>query len=84
MIENEVVMVIGWGMVGMGGIVGGGLGGGRVIGVDLDDEKVGVGGKVGGGYVMNWGRENVEEGMVEYWNGIGGDVVMEGVGSGGS
>ena len=80
-VDNELVMVIGCGMVGMGAIVRAALRGATVIAVDLDDEKLALARKVGASYVINSRTENVHERVQEYSGGMGADVVIEAVGS---
>ena len=80
-IDNEIVMVIGCGMVGMGAIVRAALRGATVITVDLDDEKLALAREVGATYVINSRTENVHERLLEMTDGLGPDVVFEAVGS---
>lgn len=80
-IDNERVMVIGCGMIGMGAIVRASLRGATVIAVDLDDEKLELARKVGATYVINSKTENVHERMLQLTDGLGADVVIEAVGS---
>lgn len=80
-VDNELVMVIGCGMVGMGAIVRAALRGATVIAVDLDDEKLALARRMGATYVINSQTENVHERVQEYSGGMGADVVIEAVGS---
>lgn len=80
-IDNEYVMVIGCGMIGIGAIVRAALRGATVIAVDLDDEKLELAKKVGASYVINSKTENVHIRMQEITEGLGADVVIEAVGS---
>ena len=80
-VDNERVMVIGCGMIGMGAIVRASLRGATVIAVDLDDEKLVLARKVGATYVINSKTENVHERMLQLTDGLGADVVIEAVGS---
>lgn len=80
-VDNERVMVIGCGMVGMGAIIRASLRGATVIAVDLDDEKLELARKVGAAYVINSKTENVHERMLQLTDGLGADVVIEAVGS---
>ena len=80
-VDNERVMVIGCGMIGMGTIVRASLRGATVIAVDLDDEKLELARKVGATYVINSKTENVHERMLQLTDGLGADVVIEAVGS---
>lgn len=80
-VDNERVMVIGCGMIGMGAIIRASLRGATVIAVDLDDEKLELARKVGATYVINSKTENVHERMLQLTDGLGADVVIEAVGS---
>ena len=71
-IDNEYVMVIGCGMIGIGAIVRAALRGATVIAVDLDDEKLELAKKVGASYVINSKTENVHERMQQITEGFGG------------
>ena len=51
-IDNDVVVVIGCGMVGMGAVVRASLRGATVIAVDLDDEKLALAHRTGATYVI--------------------------------
>lgn len=79
--DNEFVMVIGCGMIGVGAIVRAALRGATVIAVDLDDEKLGLAKRIGATYTINSKTENVHQRMQELTNGLGADVVIEAVGS---
>lgn len=80
-IDNEYVMVIGCGMVGMGAIIRASQRGASVIAVDLDDEKLQLARKIGAAYSINSKTENVHEQLQEITEGMGVDVVIEAVGS---
>lgn len=80
-IDNECVMVIGCGMIGIGAIVRAVLRGAKVIAVDLDDEKLKLAARIGAAFVINSTKENVHERMQEITEGFGVDVVIEAVGS---
>lgn len=79
--DNEVVMVIGCGMIGVGAIVRAALRGATVVAVDLDDEKLALAKRVGAAHVINSKTENVHERMQAITEGLGADVVIEAVGS---
>ena len=53
-IDNDVVVVIGCGMVGMGAVVRASLRGATVIAVDLDDEKLALAHRTGATYVITY------------------------------
>ena len=76
-IDNEYVMVIGCGMIGIGAIVRAALRGATVIAVDLDDEKLVLAKRVGASYAVNSKTENVHERIQEITEGFGADVVIE-------
>lgn len=79
--DNEVVMVIGCGMIGVGAIVRAALRGATVVAVDLDDEKLDLAKRVGAAHAINSKTENVHERMQAITEGLGADVVIEAVGS---
>ena len=79
--DNDTVMVIGCGMIGMGAIVRASLRGATVVAVDLDDEKLALARRVGAAYTINSKTENVHERLCEITDGMGPDVVVEAVGS---
>ena len=79
--DNECVMVIGCGMVGMGAIVRSSLRGATVIAVDIDDEKLELAKTMGAAFTINSHSENVHEKVQEFTGGFGADVVIEAVGS---
>lgn len=80
-IDNEFVMVIGCGMVGLGAVVRASLRGAKVVAVDLDDEKLEIAKKIGASFVINSKTENVHERVQEITQGFGADVVIEAVGN---
>lgn len=51
--KEDIVMVIGCGMVGLGAVAGAALRGAKVIAADLDEEKLSIARKLGAGYVFN-------------------------------
>lgn len=80
-IDNEFVMVIGCGMIGVGAIVRAALRGATVIAVDIGDEKLELAKRIGASYVINSKTENVHQQMLAFTRGLGADVVIEAVGS---
>lgn len=80
-VDNEWVMVIGCGMVGMGAIVRASLRGATVIAIDLDDEKLALAHKIGAAYTINSATEDVHARVQQLTGGLGADVVIEAVGS---
>lgn len=79
--DNDTVMVIGCGMIGVGAIIRAALRGATVIAVDLDDEKLALAKRIGASYTINSGTENIHERMSALTNSAGADVVVEAVGS---
>ena len=79
--DNDVVMVIGCGMVGLGAVVRSALRGATVIAADLDDEKLSLAREMGAAYTVNTRTENVHERLQDITGGLGPDVVIEAVGS---
>lgn len=79
--DNDAVMVIGCGMVGLGAIVRASLRGATVIAADIDDEKLALARQMGATYVLNTKAENVHQRLSELTEGNGPDVVIEAVGS---
>lgn len=79
--DNDVVMVIGCGMVGMGAIIRSALRGATVVAVDLDDEKLALAKEVGATHTINSRTTDVHEEMIRISQGFGADVVIEAVGN---
>ena len=79
--DNDVVMVIGCGMVGMGAIVRASLRGATVIAADIDDEKLALAREMGAAYTINSKTEDMHKCLSEITDGHGPDVVIEAVGS---
>ncbi len=79
--DNETVMVIGCGMVGLGAVVRAALRGATVIAVDLDDDKLALANQVGATHVINSLKEDVHERVLQLTQDLGADVVIEAVGS---
>lgn len=80
-VDNEWVVVIGCGMVGMGAVIRASLRGATVIAIDLDDEKLALAKTFGASYVINSCTEKVAEHICQLTGGLGADVVIEAVGS---
>ena len=80
-VDNEWVVVIGCGMVGMGAVIRASLRGATVIAIDLDDEKLALAKTFGASYVINSCTEKVSERICQLTGGLGADVVIEAVGS---
>lgn len=80
-IDNEFVMVVGCGMVGLGAVIRASQRGASVIAVDIDDEKLALAKRIGAAYTVNSMTENVHERIQSITGGFGADVVIEAVGS---
>lgn len=80
-VDNDIVMVIGCGMVGLGAVVRAALRGATVVAVDLDDEKLALAKEVGAMYVINSKTTNVHDEVMRISQGFGADVVIEAVGN---
>ena len=78
--STDTVMIIGCGMIGVGAIVGAAIRQAKVIAVDVDDNKLNLAKQLGAGYVINSGRENLHERVMEITSGCGADAVIEAVG----
>lgn len=79
--DNDIVWVIGCGMVGMGAIVRASLRGATVIASDIDDDKLELARRVGAAYTINSMKENVHDRLLELSACLGPDVVIEAVGN---
>jgi len=80
-IDNEFVMVVGCGMVGLGAVIRASQRGASVIAVDIDDEKLALAKRIGAAYTVNSMTENVHERIQSITGEFGVDVVIEAVGS---
>jgi threonine dehydrogenase-like Zn-dependent dehydrogenase len=80
-IDTDVVMVIGCGMIGMGAIVRAAMRGATVVAVDVDDEKLQIAQQVGATYTVNSMKENLHERIQQITEGLGVDAVIEAVGN---
>ena len=79
--DNDTVMVIGCGMVGMGAIVRSALRGATVIAADIDEEKLSLARQMGAAHTVNTRTEDVHARLQAMTRGFGPDVVIEAVGS---
>ena len=80
-VDTDIVMVIGCGMVGVGAVVRAVLRGATVIACDIDDEKLDIVSKMGAHYAINSMKENVHDRLVEITGGLMPSVIIEAVGS---
>ncbi len=79
--DNDVVVVIGCGMVGLGAVMRSVRRGATVIAVDLGLEKLEVARKAGAAYCIDSSTDDVRGRVLELTGGYGADVVIEAVGS---
>lgn len=79
--DNDVVLVFGCGMVGLGAVVRAARRGATVVAVDLSPEKLALAAALGAKYGIDSARENVVDRIREITDGAGADVVIEAVGS---
>lgn len=79
--DLDIVLVIGCGMIGIGAIVRAVLRGARVIAMDMDDDKLRLAKQLGAVYTINSKTENVHNRLQEITNNTGPDVVIEAVGA---
>ncbi|MDR0976405.1 MAG: zinc-binding alcohol dehydrogenase family protein [Prevotellaceae bacterium] len=79
--DNDIVMVIGCGMIGVGAIVRAALRGATVIALDMDDEKLALAERLGAKHTINTTTTDVHRRIDEITGGDGADVVIEAVGS---
>ena len=77
---EDTVAVFGCGGVGLGAVSGTAFRGARVIGIDLDDEKLETARKAGAAEAINSKTGDVHAQLMELTNGRGPDVVIEAIG----
>lgn len=77
---EDTVAVFGCGGVGLGVVAGSAFRGARVIGIDVDDEKLETARKAGANEVINSKTRDVHAQLMELTNGRGPDVVIEAIG----
>ena len=80
-VDTDVVMVIGCGMVGIGAVVRAIMRGAKVIACDTDDAKLDIVRGMGAEHTINTFKENVHKRLQEITQGRGCDVVIEAVGA---
>ncbi len=78
---EDVVAVIGCGMVGLGALAGAVARGARTIAIDLEDGKLNLAKGIGAQHAIHSQRENVHARLEEITEGFGPDVVIEAVGA---
>ena len=79
--DNDTVMVIGCGMVGMGAVVRAAQRGAIVIAADVDDDKLALAKQMGAAYTVNTLSPDYHGQLMSVTGGNGPDVVIEAVGS---
>ena len=79
--DNDTVMEIGCGMVGLGAVVRAALRGATVIAADIDEEKLTIAKRMGAAYGLNTMAPDFRERLAQVTGGDGPDVVVEAVGS---
>jgi 2-desacetyl-2-hydroxyethyl bacteriochlorophyllide A dehydrogenase len=76
----DTVAVFGCGGVGLGAIAGAAFRGARVIGIDVDDAKLGTARKAGAAEAINSRASDLHERLMELTKGRGPDAVIEAIG----
>ncbi|MFC3879580.1 zinc-binding alcohol dehydrogenase family protein [Algoriphagus namhaensis] len=79
--SEDVVAVIGCGIVGLGAVASAVNRGARVIAVDLDPSKLEIAKQIGVAKTINPKEENLHEALQSFTFGDGPDVIIEAVGS---
>ncbi|HUZ17477.1 MAG TPA: zinc-binding alcohol dehydrogenase family protein [Spirochaetia bacterium] len=79
--DDDTVLVIGCGMIGLGAIVRANLRGARVIATDIDDEKLAIAASFGAHVGINSRSVDLSRELDRVTDGHGPDVVIEAVGS---
>ena len=79
--RNDTAAIFGCGGVGLGALAAAAVRGARVIGVDVDDEKLELARAAGASITINSARESLHGRLLELTEGRGPNVVIEAVGS---
>lgn len=79
--DNDVVMVLGCGMIGSGAVIRAAMRGARVIAVDVDDQKLALAKQIGATHCINSSTQNMHEVLQEITNSHGPDVIIEAAGN---
>jgi len=79
-ISEDIVLVFGCGMIGLGAIAASGYKGAKVIAVDIDDLKLKKAKALGASYTINSQKENLEKKIFRITHSQGVNVVIEAVG----
>jgi len=80
-VENELIMVLGCGLIGSGAIIGAAIRGAQVVAVDIDDRKLDVAKELGALYPVNSMKSNLHDILMEITDRHGPSVVIEAVGN---
>ena len=78
--EQDTVVVLGTGMIGLGAVAGAAARGSRTIAVDLDDRKLEIAASVGASVTVNAEKESVAERVAQLTDAEGASVVIEAIG----
>ncbi|MBX2924062.1 MAG: zinc-binding alcohol dehydrogenase family protein [Chitinophagaceae bacterium] len=79
--KDDIVVVMGCGIVGLGAVAGALKRGAEVIAVDVSDYKTGIAQKVGASATINSATTDLQHALAELTDGDGPDVVIEAVGN---
>jgi threonine dehydrogenase-like Zn-dependent dehydrogenase len=78
--SQDVVAVIGCGMVGLGAMASAASRGATVIAIDLDEQKLDLARQVGAKYTVHSRKDPLHDRLLELTDGLGPDVMIEAVG----
>ncbi len=78
--KGDFVLSFGCGLVGLGAIAGAARRGGRVIAVDIDDDKIALAKECGAEFAINSAKDNLEEKVKEITGEHGPRVCIEAIG----
>ena len=79
--SENIVMVLGCGMIGAGAIAGAAARGSTVVAVDIDDQKLQIAKKIGAKFVVNTRKKELGQALKELLNNDAPDVVIEAAGN---
>ena len=79
--QQDIVAVIGCGMVGLGALASAVNRGAKTIAIDLDETKLDIAKKIGATHVIQPNMTNLHDTLMDITNGDGPDVIIEAVGS---
>ena len=78
--ENDTVLVLGCGVIGIGAVTASAIKGAKVIALDIDKNRLTLARKFGAQYIINSKEENMHKQISELTNGEGVSVAIEAVG----